>query len=396
MNLYTIRLTASSPFSKLLSTHGFKLIQTIPKTKDTNAPVAWILVKHARDLDLVANLRKKLPQTWIVLVVPPTWLTNEKLVSALVECHDKNDIATTQDWFKRFWFVLQAGLSHQTQCREVLRLKKEGNILSRQINDMSERATLLISQLEKNLELAEGIQRSLLPKFTPDIPGVNLCVKYLPASGVGGDYYDIFEFGDKRRFGFLLADSQNHGIAALLLSILLKVRLEEMKERFSESRSFVDFLSRELLTHRKDMATLNLLYGILDRHSLSFEFTVAGNLCPFLVRHGKVETLVSHINPPLGSVDHSVYRENRLTLKPGDLMILHTDGLEQPLSERDGIHRLIESVFKEQESPDSLFVQNEILARIRAYSHSRALTDDITLMQIHVLEKALYLASHSK
>lgn len=394
MNIYIIGLTCPPLLSKMLATHGFTVHSRGPSSKDSDAFLAWISIKNKQDITVLSHLRKRLPNAWLVAVVPKSWLGIETHVSLLTQSA-KDDVATHEEWLTRFWFVLQIALNHRKRITEIARLTKDGQALARQIHGISDRASCLVTQLEKNLELAESIQRSLLPKFTPEIAGVNLCVKYLPAAGAGGDYYDVFEFGDKRRFGFLLADSKTHGIAALLLSILLKVRLEEMKERFRETRTFVDFINRELVqNHRKEMATLNLLYGILDRHSLAFEFTVAGNLNPFLVRHGKGETMAGS-HPPLGSVDHYAYRESRLTLKPGDLLILHTDGLTEPLRSHRGISGVIEKL-SEFSTTDPLRVQNEILGHLHSFAETRAVSDDITLVQIQVLENTLYLASHSK
>lgn len=397
MNLYFLNLTLPKTLHRAMAEHGFIICYKLPSSKDAGTPLVFIRLRRATDLAEFKNLRQLFPQSWIVLIVPDTWLSNSTTVSHLFECKAKNDVCSIKDYPKRFWFIVQSALEHFAHCKQIGQLTKEGAYLHKQIASISDRATSLISQLERNLELAETIQRGLLPKLAPEIPGVALNVKYLPAAGIGGDYYDLFEFGDRKRFGFLLADSQSHGLAAALLSVLLKVRLEEMKERFKESRSFVDFVHRELIqTHRTEMTRLSLLYAILDRSSLGFEFTAAGSLSPILVRFGKVEPIEINHNPPLGGVDHFAYRETRLILKPGDLLILHTDGLEQPIGQRARITQIIEGIVERQGTPDPLAIQNEIFGRVRSFSSKKPLADDITLIQVNVLENTLYLATHSK
>jgi sigma-B regulation protein RsbU (phosphoserine phosphatase) len=273
----------------------------------------------------------------------------------------------------------------------VRKLQKESRHLKIQMRRLGERADTLAVQVTENLRLAEHLQRSLLPKFTPEIPNISVTVKYLPAAGMGGDYYDVFEFGDKYRYGFLLADSQTHGLAATLLSVLLKVRLEEMKERFPDTHSFLRFLNEELIqANRGEKATLSLFYGILDRNSLQFEYTAAGPLLPLLVRNGKMTRIKTLANPPLGKEEQAAFRSNLITLKPADHFILHSDGLDRTFKGR--VLEIFRSLVPALGADGSLGFQNEVLARIHAHNRHSPLADDITLIQISVHERALYLA----
>ncbi|MBI1861277.1 MAG: SpoIIE family protein phosphatase [Deltaproteobacteria bacterium] len=396
MKIYALNLSLPTPLKDLLAAQRYSLIHTFPSQIDKKAVLALFGVARPADLAKVAILRESLPKAWIVLVAPDRWLTQPERVTDLIQLKEKSDVCTLSQWQTRFWFLLQAALNHHRLLQKVRTLTKESKILTANMQAITDRTNQLVGLLENNLQLAENVQRSLLPKYTPDIPGISLSVKYLPAQGIGGDYYDIFEFGDRKRFGFLLADSKSHGLAAALLSVLLKVRLEEMKERFPDSRSFVDFLAHELAQGtRREPATLNLLYGILDRTNLHFEFTAAGPIAPTLVRNGTPEVMSAPHNPPLGEVTNYRYQQTHVTLKPGDLLLLHTDGLS-PLLPPKSLSDLIRTVCKASPTPDGLSIQNEILGRIRAANSKGALKDDITLIHLSVVDNVLYLASHSK
>ncbi len=402
MNVYFLNLKVPSQLIQTLGTQAFTVCRTSPKRRDRDALLALVFINTASSLNglkKIAALKKRLPDAWIVIVTPQAHLMSAVGISRIAGCQAKNDTCSAEHWPRRFWFILQMAIAHQRLTRQIATLTEERVILHRQMQTISDKAQRLIDQLEANLEMAENVQRCILPKYTPEIPGIPIAVKYLPAAGIGGDYYDIFEFGDKRRFGFLLADSQTHGMAAALLGVLLKVRLEEMKDRFPDTKTFVDFIGRELFMNyggsSSGLTRLNLFYGILDRASLTFEFTVAGALQPILVRHAKLEPVLVTRNPALGGVDHHRHQDNRLKLKPGDLLVLHTDGLYQSL-DHAALTALLQDHFARHHAPDSLSVQNEILGQLRAKQENRPLPDDITLISLSVVENTLYLANYSK
>jgi serine phosphatase RsbU (regulator of sigma subunit) len=380
----------------LLTTGGFS-IKTTSKLPETNRD--WIpdLVafapKNPLRIEESSRLREKFPKAWLCLVVKREWLKNTEIYHSLLKNSFKDEVWIKEVWEQTFWFSLQSFTRVQGLTNDNRQLKRHGEQLTAHSNS-------LLAQFEKDVEIASNIQRSLLPKFYPEIPGVTVSVKYIPAAGLGGDYYDIFEFGDKKRFGILIADSKTHGMAASLLSVLVKVRLEEMKDRFPDSKSFVDFLNREIQLVNRDKAPLSLLYGILDRSSLSFQYTSAGNLKPLLWRNSGSAPLAAMSNPPLGDVNHYDFKENSISLRPGDLMIFYTDGLEALVSrdktKRGAEVRLTEILKSKGPSPDPLEVQNDLMGIVNGLKNKHELPDDLTVIHFSINERTLYLASQSE
>ncbi len=371
----------------------FETLRRLPDSLDLPDLLVFAPKTTAALKDL-KELRERSADLWVALVLPKAWLDEPEWQKALLSCPEKNDVWSMECWQSTFWFALQKASEFQEIKMKVADLEKENALLKSHYDLLTVSSQRLVAQLERNVGLAGTIQRSLLPKRSPDIPGISLAVKYIPAAGAGGDYYDIFEFGDRKRYGFLLADSKSHGMAATLLSVLLKVRLEEMKDRFPDAKSFMEFLNTEIRNlHEKDLASLSLLYGILDRSSLEFHFCVAGGLQPTVWRAGAPVDLGNIPKaPPLGGMDHFAFREQSLRLEPGDLLLLHTDGLEAPLTQAG--RRLVDLAAAKELSPDPLDVQNEIMGLIDAYRSHAPLSDDITLIHLAVDARALYLASN--
>ena len=138
------------------------------------------------------------------------------------------------------------------------------------------------------------------------------------------------------------------------------------------------------------------MYGILDRTTLTFQYTVAGHLIPLLCRTGEATPLTSIRNPALGGMDHYEFRENIISLKPGDLLIFHTDGLSSVLSPKD-CTETIQSLIKSQgpkANPQEL--QNDLMAQIDKFVSQHKLTDDVTILQMGIDDRALYMAPSKK
>lgn len=344
------------------------------------------------DSEILRKLKKDCLNSWFQLIIDEEALEDPKFYSLILENKDKNGFSFLKNWEATLWLTIDQMNQSENLKKQIRNQETEIQVLKNTVADLSKHSTGLVAQFEKNIHLAENIQRAMLPKFSPQIPGINISAKYIPAMGVGGDYYDIFEFGDKRRFGIILCDSQTHGMAAALLSILIKLRLEEMKDRFSDTSHFLQFLNREFhANYHKDISSLTLLYGIMDRVTLTFQYTVAGSLQPFLFRSTRTVPVPRSSAPPLGEMDHFTFQEHKITLKPGDSLLLHTDGLNDIL-EGDPAAYLSKHLFSKDAAPDPLVIQNTIMGKLDQFTSKTPLKQDITFLHFFIDERAMYLA----
>lgn len=393
MKLSLIGLSPSKELEKVLLTNGLTL-HVVPKSKPAKnaSDLVLILVQKIQELEAVKKIAKEFPSSWIQVVIEEKLLDNPKFYSSLLECKEKSGVSFLHSWEATLWLTIDQMNRQQKSEQELRTQENEIKSLKSTVSELTQHSNALVSQFEKNVSLAENIQRAMLPKFSPQIPGINICAKYIPSLGVGGDYYDIFEFGDKRRFGVILSDSKTHGMAAALLSILIKLRLEEMKDRFADTSHFLQYLNREFhTTYHKDISSLTLLYGIMDRVTLTFQYTVAGALQPLLFRSSRAVPVPRSSCPPLGEMDHFTFQEHKLTLKPGDTLLLHTDGLNPLLEDNPGQY-LTTHLFSKTPTPDPLLIQNTVMAKLDQQKEHNPITNDITLLHFLIDERAMYLA----
>ncbi len=391
MNLLFIGIEPSKDLVKALLANAisFDAVKKLP-TRGEYDLIAYAPSKSSQ-IDHLESIKERWPLAWIAIVVSQKWLQSEDILPEILRRPEKNELWLLEAWENTFWVSLQQAIQNRKNKLQLQTLKAEVRNLRRHCDELTEHSQMLVTQLQKNVDLAGALQQSLLPKVAPEIAGISIATKYLPAAGPGGDYYDIFEYGDKKRFGILLADSKTHGMAASLLSVLLKVRLDEMKDRFPDSKSFVEYLNHEIRqTHKKTVEPLSLFYGVLDRSSLTFQYTISGQMKPLLWRAGEKPILPLASAPSLGSSETNHFQENTFRLLPGDLLILHTDGLQAPL-QGDVEARIIQILAaKDMMTPREL--QNELMGLIDRHLLKTKLKDDLTLIQLGIHERTMYLA----
>jgi serine phosphatase RsbU (regulator of sigma subunit)/anti-sigma regulatory factor (Ser/Thr protein kinase) len=200
----------------------------------------------------------------------------------------------------------------------------------------------LFDALEREHRGAVALQRSLLPERMPDLVGVDIAARYLPARDeVGGDWYDAIDLpGDL--IGVAIGDVAGHGVRAAALMGQLRTGLRAYALEGHPPAEALKLVDRLLQTNReRGMATVG--YAVLDTANGELRYASAGHLPPVLIggAHG-ARLMDVRKAPPLGTLPFPAYRETVVTLEPGDTLLLYTDGLVERRSEplTAGLERL--------------------------------------------------------
>src|SRR5439155_22011454 len=199
-------------------------------------------------------------------------------------------------------------------------------------------------QAAREHRIAETLQRSLLPELLPEIPGVVLAARYVPATReaeVGGDWYDVVPLPDGR-LGVAIGDVAGHGLRAASTMGQLRMALRAYA---IESESPGEVLARMQQLVRAlglpDMATV--VYLVFDPDSGLVVFSNAGHPPPLVItQDGVASFLEEGLAPPLGTMPHAEHAEATSRLVPGSTLLLFTDGLveRRGSSLREGLERL--------------------------------------------------------
>jgi phosphoserine phosphatase RsbU/P len=219
--------------------------------------------------------------------------------------------------------------------------------------DVSGRARLY----EHEHRLVESLQRSVLLENMPDIPGTSLAARYLPGEGVvrvGGDWYDALPLSEGR-LGLAIGDVAGHGIESVALMTQLRDTLRAYALEHESPMAVIERLDK-LVRHLEPGAMATTIYLVYDPADRSLRFAAAGHPYPLLVRDGgKPEFLRQGRSVLIGTGIPQRREEGRVTLPPGSMLVLYTDGLIERRNQRSldqGFAMLANSVGSEITEPD--------------------------------------------
>ncbi|MGE5233198.1 MAG: PP2C family protein-serine/threonine phosphatase [Acidobacteriota bacterium] len=241
-------------------------------------------------------------------------------------------------------------------------------------------------RLEREMELAAEIQRRILPKSVPTVGGFDLYGWNRPARQVGGDYFDFLPL-QGGRLGLTVGDVSGKGIAAALLVSTLHSAIRLLLDRIEVGPTLLQRLNQHILDSSAPNKFITLLLAELEPASAVVRYLNAGHNPGVLVgQDGRVLTLGPG-GLPLGLMPRATYREERLELRPGDLLCLYTDGITEcmtPEDEEFGIERLTALLREHNRLPLS-----ELAARIEAttdeFARGQPQGDDQTLLLLRRL-----------
>lgn len=189
---------------------------------------------------------------------------------------------------------------------------------------------------ESERELTDGLQRSMLPNLGPEIPGMSIAARYVPTGGglqVGGDWYDMIPLpGD--RFALVIGDVQGHDVRAAGLMGQLRIALRAYAAEGHRPDAVLSRASRFLhgMTYddpdAADLRFATCLYVEVDPTTGVLDVARAGHPDPAIrMADGTVLTRPTAGGLPLGIDPDADYPTTRITLEPGETMLICTDGL---------------------------------------------------------------------
>ncbi|HEY6928599.1 MAG TPA: GAF domain-containing SpoIIE family protein phosphatase, partial [Thermoanaerobaculia bacterium] len=236
-------------------------------------------------------------------------------------------------------------------------------------------------RIERELELAAAIQREILPRALPDVPGVELAAANLPTRQVGGDYYDVLPLSGGR-VGFLVADVSGKGVPAALLVSTVHAAVHLQIEEAQSVADLVTRIDRHLRRYAATRKFLTLFFGMFEAESGTLRYVSAGHNPALLVRaSGSIERVES-TGVPVGMLPNAKWREETIRLDSGDMLALYTDGVTEAANEAEeefGLDRLTAALDASRSLPVRQ-ICDQLMARVADFASGMPQYDDQTLL----------------
>ena len=240
-------------------------------------------------------------------------------------------------------------------------------------------------RLNRDLKIAEQVQKRFLPQVVPTVPGYEFFAHYQPTYEVGGDYYDFVPL-PADRMALALGDVSGKGVAAALMMAKFSGDTRYCILTENDPAPTATRLNSLLCAAGIEDKFITLSLCVLDAPTRKLTLTSAGHT-PVIIRRadGRAEEVGQEVSGvPLGIMEDSVYQQTEVQLNEGDVVVIYSDGVTDARSPGDELydsqnnHRLLKRVAQSSGGP--VAVGRAILQDIREFSADHSQADDITLV----------------
>jgi phosphoserine phosphatase RsbU/P len=247
-------------------------------------------------------------------------------------------------------------------------------------------------RVNREIEIAREVQERLFPQEMPQIEGATIAGHCRPALGVGGDYYDVFPLDDGRT-GLAIGDVSGKGIAAALLMASLRASLRGVSlDNPRDFAKLMDKVNRLVYEASASNRYATFFFAAYDAKTRKLDCVNAGHNPPVVLRcgvDGTTETIrLEAGGPVVGLLPFAPYTEQSVTLTPGDLLLLFTDGISEAMTYDDeewGEERMIESA-KRCRGKTADAVLKDIFCDVDAFTAGAPQHDDMTMLVLKLEE----------
>lgn len=256
------------------------------------------------------------------------------------------------------------------------------------ITEWSERREQAREQLRMRDELqyARELQLSMLPEFAPRLTWIDLAGTSLPATEVGGDYYDYFVHGD--RVAVVCGDVAGHGMASGLVLSALRSGFTLLRDSLADPAGVLRRL-HDLITETSRRRMLVTVTVVLLEHDQRRATIASAGHPPIVIRRagGTIETIELYA-PPLGVRLPVAIPQQSVPFASGDVFVLHSDGIYECRNEAEeiyGLERLSEVIRTHPRTATADSLRDAIIGDVERFRGKAPQEDDVTVVVAKVL-----------
>ena len=238
--------------------------------------------------------------------------------------------------------------------------------------------------LQNELNVASGIQKSILPTEFPASKEYQVYASMEPARNVGGDFFDVVRL-ENDRIGLAIADVSDKGVPAALFMMSSRTWMKGAAISSPEPGVVLEEVNALLHEDNETQMFVTVLYAVYNPETGEFTYASGGHDAPLLIRpDGTTELLPLTGGIALGIIPDVEYKQNTITIDPGETLVLYTDGVTEAMNnegEQFGIQRLHE-VFQNSIPADSDEAAEMIFDAVSTFAGGAAQSDDITCLTL--------------
>ncbi len=274
--------------------------------------------------------------------------------------------------------ALLAGIGHQLS----LRLEN-----TRLIEEAAHQQSL-----EHELAMAKSIQISFMPKELPTVDGWEIGVSWQSAREVGGDFFDIIPLPDSEngpRWGIVIADVADKGIPAALFMALSKTLIHTIATEQIDPARTLEKVNNLLISETNADFFVSAFYTIWEPELGRLVYANAGHNPPLIFTPESSGSLIREHGIVLGVEADAEYSSSVIEMKPGQLLVLYTDGVTEAYGGGGGLFGLarLRNLVLGLEDWEANHVVDAIVKRVIQFRGQPELSDDLTVLTLRYQER---------
>ncbi len=243
-------------------------------------------------------------------------------------------------------------------------------------------------RLEREMAMARGIQRSLLPETSPVIPGFDIAVLNEPCFEVGGDYYDFLSLGPSTLL-VVIADVEGKGISSAMVMSNLQATLRALVLHLHSLNDIAEAVNKMILHDTRGEKYMTMFMGLIDTRRKGIHYINCGHVPPVVVRPGSEPIQLTEGGMVIGLFENIQFERGHVKFQTGDILLLCTDGITEAMdvqNEEFGSDRLVASVSQVTDKKAKEIVL-KVCDDVTAYSKGGTHMDDKVMLAIKVVDE---------
>jgi len=240
------------------------------------------------------------------------------------------------------------------------------------------------SRMDRELQVALRVQRSLMPETNPKIPGYQVAGLWRPAREVSGDFYDFIPLEDGK-WGIVIADVCDKGMPAALFMATTRSVLRASLRNALNIATAIERANQIMMADSRSGMFVTLVVAVLDPRTHSIEYVNAGHNPPLWRHHSSLRLERFHrTGLPLAILQTSGYESRHIELAPNDVLLFYTDGVTDAMNEREA--RFGETRFtrllKANPQTDAATLVHTIDRAVQEFVGNQPVFDDVTIVAL--------------
>ena len=242
-------------------------------------------------------------------------------------------------------------------------------------------------RMKKELEYAQQLQLSMLPERYAVVNDLEISAISIPATEVGGDYYDYFKLSDEK-IGIFICDVSGHGVASALLLSGIRSCMHLILEETDDPKVIFTKLNRVIRKTQSRKMFVTAIFAVIDKKTNKCTLYNAGHLPPYKIsgESNEIYKLKKH-GLTLGAADNIYADESKeivIDFKKRDKLILYTDGVNEAQNEkRDeyGIDKIEEFLNSNSDKKTNQII-DDLVADVNKFTQNKIQSDDLTIIAV--------------